>query len=187
MICVICWENWTPNPPEGWPPSDSRPPTLPPGVSTPHSIAVKKSGARIEPDARLSADTRRSRSVRGREVRVRESNHAREPALRAEPRSDSISPGTSRSSRPFVAGKSGCENRTRVSASTRLKDNHYPNPDTRWGNIVVPRHNLVRVDLKYVTTPGGRCAPLSHPVGGLMGLRARHDRTWTDPGVTVTS
>lgn len=26
--------------------------------------------------------------------------------------------------------KSGCENRTRVSASTRLKDNHYPNPDT---------------------------------------------------------
>ncbi len=29
-----------------------------------------------------------------------------------------------------VVKKSGCENRTRVSASTRLKDNHYPNPDT---------------------------------------------------------
>ncbi len=25
---------------------------------------------------------------------------------------------------------SGCENRTRFSASTRLKDDHYPNPDT---------------------------------------------------------
>ena len=38
-------------------------------------------------------------------------------------------PETFRSSPSFVAGKSGCENRTRVSASTRLKDNHYPNPD----------------------------------------------------------
>ena len=32
--------------------------------------------------------------------------------------------------------RSGCENRTRVPASTRLEDNHYPNPDTpvltRW-------------------------------------------------------
>ena len=30
----------------------------------------------------------------------------------------------------LAAKKSGCENRTRVSASTRLKDDHYPNPDT---------------------------------------------------------
>ena len=40
--------------------------------------------------------------------------------------------------------KSGCENRTRVSASTRLKDNHYPNPDAHWN--VAPEY------LKYVST-----------------------------------
>ena len=34
----------------------------------------------------------------------------------------------------FLTG-SGCENRTRISGPTNLKDNHYPNPDTRACNL----------------------------------------------------
>ena len=45
--------------------------------------------------------------------------------------------------------KSGCENRIRVSASTRLKDDHYPNPDTY---LSIPSM------LKYVTTACPRYA-----------------------------
>ncbi len=99
---------------------------------------VPPSGFSTLPDGHRSgkaAPSRRSlRSRRRREkVRVRESNRSQTVGLASLGRCDwqgSISVGFAPLTDLFAATKSGCENRTRVSASTRLKDNHYPNPDT---------------------------------------------------------
>ena len=81
----------------------------------------------------LLSDVRLLASARRQKVRVRESNQREKfllTSLRGLPLPGFNSRWISAARQHARGRKSGCENRTRVSASTRLKDNHYPNPDT---------------------------------------------------------